>query len=86
MGLRHQANVSKHHERLAREQRQRIEMENEGELNVDQGIVGGEDTSVENSLLIYRMILMPSVLPMPVLLSQTQLREIITRNLALRIL
>jgi hypothetical protein len=61
-------------------------MENEGELNVDQGIVGGEDTSVENSLLIYRMILMPSVLPMPFLLSQTQLREIITRNLALRIL
>jgi hypothetical protein len=24
-------------------------MENEGELNVDQGIVGGEDTSAENS-------------------------------------
>ncbi|PLW49174.1 hypothetical protein PCASD_02962 [Puccinia coronata f. sp. avenae] len=35
MGLRHQANVHEHHERLAREQRQRIEMENEGELNDD---------------------------------------------------
>ncbi|PLW45477.1 hypothetical protein PCASD_05924 [Puccinia coronata f. sp. avenae] len=35
MGLQHQANVHKHHERLAREQRRRIEMENEGELNDD---------------------------------------------------